>query len=270
LRVVATTGIIGDVVSRVGGEAIELITLMRPGEDPHSYQPAAADLTAVARADVVFVNGWSLEEGLLDDLATIGEGVPVVPISAGIAPLAYGSRADPHTWQSVPNVIRWAENAAAALSALDPTNADRYAANAATYRTELEEAQAYAVAQLATIPADKRVLVTNHDAFAYFADAYGFEVLGTIIPGASTLAEPTAGDLSALIETMRAAGVCAVFTETTVGDRPAQTVAAELDGCQRVQMVKLYSGALGEAGSGADTYTGMFRANVDAIVAALR
>jgi len=293
LRVIATTSLIGDVVSQVGGDAVTQTTLMGPGQDPHSYQPAAADLTAVAQADVVFVNGWDLEEGLLDDLATIGEGVPLVPISAGIQPLAFGANAreheeenhegeaeqseedhdhggaDPHVWQSVPNVMRWAENAAAVLSALDPANEALYQANAQAYLAELEALDAYTREQVATIPAEERVLVTNHEAFAYLADAYGFEVLGTIIPGVSTLAEATAADLSALIQAMQAEGVCALFTETTVSDRLAQTVAAELEGCDNVQIVKLYTGALGEAGSGADSYTGMMRANVAALVAAL-
>lgn len=287
LRVVATTSIVGDVISQVGGDAIELKTLMGPGQDPHSYQPAAADLTAVAQADVVFINGWNLEEGLLDDLANIGQGVPLVPVSAGIRPLAFGEQdhekeadetgedhdhggADPHVWQSVDNVKRWTENIAATLSALDPANAALYSANAQAYQAELSDLDAYAREQLATIPVERRVLVTNHNAFAYLAAAYGFDVLGTIIPGASTLSEPTASDLAALAATMRAEGVCAVFTETTVSDRLAQTVAAELKDCDNVQVVKLYTGALGEAGSGADSYRGMMRANVDAIVAALR
>lgn len=290
LRVVATTSIIGDVVSRVGGEAIELTTLMGPAQDPHSYQPAAADLTAVANADVIFVNGWNLEEGLLDDLSNIAENALLVPVSAGIEPLAFGegahadehedeaheeegehhhSGADPHTWLSVHNVMKWVENAEASLSALDPSNATQYSANAAAFMAELESLDDYARTQLATIPEERRVLVTNHEAFAYFADEYGFEVLGTVIPGASTLAEPTASDLAALIQAMQTEGVCAIFTETTVSDRLAQTVADELNECEDVRIGKLFTGALGATGSGADSYVGMFRANVDTIVSAL-
>ena len=114
------------------------------------------------------------------------------------------------------------------------------------------------------------MLVTNHDAFAYFAAAYGFDILGTVVPGASTLAEPTASDLAGLISAMQDQGVCALFSESTVSDRLGQTVAAELDNCDAVQVLQLYSGALGSPGSGADTYLGMMQANVDAIVAGLQ
>lgn len=286
LRVVATTSIIGDVLAQVGGEAIELTTLMSAGQDPHSYKPAARDLTAVAAAHVIFVNGWDLEEALIGDLETIGGSVPLVPISANIQPLAYGDGhadeeaqneaehghgvADPHVWFSIGNVEQWVRNAQQVLSDLDPANADSYASNAAAYLEELAALEDYATEQLAVIPAERRFLVTNHDSFGFFARDYGFEVLGTVIPGRSTLAEPSARDLAGLIGLMGEHGVCTLFTEATVSDRLAQTVAAELTGCDGVQVLKLFTGAIGPAGSGADSYTGMFRANVDTIVAGLR
>jgi ABC-type Zn uptake system ZnuABC Zn-binding protein ZnuA len=294
LRVVATTSIIGDVVAQVGGEAIDLTVLMEAGQDPHSYEPAARDLTAVAGANVIFINGWDLEQGLVDDLANIGEDSLVVPISANISPRAFAedlhegeahegeaaeegadhehehSGADPHVWFSVHNVEQWAENVEHILSDLDPANAAVYAANAAAYVEALEELEAYAEAQLANIPAENRFLVTNHDAFGYFAEEYGFTVLGTVIPSMSTVAEPSASDLTELISAMAEHGVCTLFTETTVNDALAQTVAGELSGCDEVQVLKLYTGAIGPAGSGADSYIGMFRANVAAIVAGLQ
>jgi len=294
LRVVATTSIIGDVVAQVGGEAINLTVLMEPGQDPHSYEPAARDLTAVAEADVIFINGWDLEQGLVDDLANIGEDSLVVPISANISPRAFAedshegeehegeaaeegedhehehSGADPHVWFSVHNVEQWAENVEHILSDLDPANAAAYETNAAAYVAALAELEAYAEAQLANIPAENRFLVTNHDAFGYFAEEYGFTVLGTVIPSMSTVAEPSASDLTELISAMAEHGVCTIFTETTVNDALAQTVAGELSGCDEVQVLKLYTGAIGPADSGADSYIGMFRANVAAIVAGLQ
>lgn len=273
LRVVATTSIIGDVVAQVGGDAIALTTLMGPGQDPHSYQPAAADLTSAANADVIFVNGWSLEEGLAADLAVIGENAVIVPVSAGILPLPFGAdgtRADPHTWLAVENVERWTGTIAEVLSGLDPANAGLYTGNALAYHAELATLDASLREQLAAVPDARRVLVTNHDAFGYFAAAYGFDVLGTIIPGASTLAEPTASDLAALVSAMRQEGVCALFTEATVSDRLGQTVAAELKNCDTVQVLQLYSGALGRPGSGADTYVGMMQTDVAAIVSGLK
>lgn len=269
LRVAATTSLVGDAVARVGGEAIELTTLMPPGQDPHSYQPGAADLTAAARADLIFVNGWSLEEGLLNDLATIGDGTALIPVSAGITPLPAGGGADPHVWQDVSNVVRWVENIAATLSAADPAHAPTYAANAAAYRAELADLDAFVRQQAATIPAERRVLVTNHDTLAYFAAAYGFRVLGSVIPGASTLAEPTAANLAALSRAMAAAGACSLFVETTASEQLAQTLAAELDGCDEVRVRTLYSDALGPPGSDADSYVRMMRANVAAMVEGL-
>jgi ABC-type Zn uptake system ZnuABC Zn-binding protein ZnuA len=283
LRVVATTSLIGDVVAQVGGDAIDLTVLIEPGQDSHSYEPAVQDLTAVSSADVIFINGWNLEEGLVDDLENIGEGALVVPISANIAPLAFGedeeheegeehededehehSGADPHVWFSVHSVEQWAENVEHVLSDLDPTNAETYEANATAYMAELEELEAYAEAQLATIPTEKRFLVTNHDAFGYFAEEYDFTILGTVIPSLSTVAEPSAGDLADLIAEMEEHNVCIIFTETTVNDTLAQTVASEMTGCDDVQVLKLYTESVGAEG-----YIGMFRANVDTIVSGL-
>ena len=153
LRVVATTSLVGDAVARVGGEAIALTTLMPPGQDPHSYQPRAADLAAAADADLIFVNGWNLEEGLLRDLDAAG-GAPLVPVSAGIAPRPSSSdptAADPHVWQDVANVMQWVESVAATLSEADPANAATYAANAAAYRAELAELDRFVRQELSLI-----------------------------------------------------------------------------------------------------------------------
>jgi ABC-type Zn uptake system ZnuABC Zn-binding protein ZnuA len=287
LRVVTTTSVIGDVVARVGGEAIDLTVLLEPGEDSHSYLPGAQDLVAVSNADVIFVNGWHLEGALAEDLATAGPDVLVVPISAGIDPLAAvghndageepdgeaghdPENADPHVWFDLHNVARWVENAEHVLGALDPDNAGTYAHNAAVYLEALDELGRYVETQLDRIPAENRFLVTNHDSLAYFAHAYNFEIVATVIPAASTLAEPSAGDLAALIEEMEAHGVCTIFSETSASDELARTAAAELDGCSEVRVIALYTEALGPPGSGAETLIGMFTANVDAIVEALK
>jgi len=271
LRVVATTSIIGDVVTQVGGEAIDLTMLMAPGQDPHSYQPAAADLAAAADADLIFVNGWGLEEGLVDDLAAIGDTTPI-PVSAGITPLpagGEGSIPDPHVWQDVSLVMRWADTIAAALGAADPTNVAAYAANAAAYRATLAALDDEVRAGTAGIPAERRVLVTNHDTFAYFAAAYDFRVLGAVVPAASTLAEPTAANLTDLARQMAMAGVCSLFVETIANDQLAQALAGELNTCEEVRILSLYSDALGPPDSGADSYVGMMRANILTILEGL-
>lgn len=284
LQVVATTSIIGDVVRQVGGEAIDLTVLMQPGQDPHSYQAGAADLTAAADADLIFVNGWNLEEGLVSDLATIGGEAQLVPVSAGIDPRtlsqdegehgedddghAHGP-ADPHTWQDVANVMLWVDNIQQTLRAADPANAAHYEANAAAYRQALQQLDDELRATLAAIPAERRVLVTNHDNLGYFAGAYGFEVTGTVIPSISSLAEPSAGALAALIELMRSQGICTLILETTAADRLARTLENELTDCAEIRFVTLHTDALGPAGSGAESYTGMMRANAAALAEGL-
>ena len=282
LKVVATTSIIGDVAAQVGGDAIDLTTLMDAGENPHSYEPAAKDLAAVAKADIIFVNGWDLEEALVDDLENIGENAVLVPVSANIEPMEFGGHSedsgnehnhsgpDPHAWFSIHNVEQWAENIEITLASADPANAETYQTNANAYLPQLRELDTDVKEKLAEISAENRTLITNHSALGYFARDYDFEILGTVIPGMSTLAEPSASNLVELIGTMEAHGVCTIFTETTVSDTLAQTVAAELSGCDNVKVLPLYTGALGPTGSGADSYIGMFRANVDAILEGLR
>jgi ABC-type Zn uptake system ZnuABC Zn-binding protein ZnuA len=289
LQVIATTSIIGDVVAQVGGEAIELTTLMGAGQDPHSYEPTPQQMATVSRAHVVFVNGWDLEEALVHDLKEIAAGVPVVPISAGIEPLAFGEHrdhadqetqhteeeqahtgTDPHVWFSVHNVEQWVENVERVLAALDPAHAGTYEWNAETYRARLEELATYVQGQLSSIPAEKRYLVTNHDSLGYLAHAYDLRVLGTVLPAASTVAEPSASEMAALVATMEEHGLCTIFAETTASARLAQTVSEELAGCDEVAVLQLYTGALGPPGSGADSYVGMLRYNVDTIVEGLR
>lgn len=295
LRVVATTSVIGDVLRAVAGDAIELTTLMGPGDDPHAFQATPGNLRDVEQADVIFVNGWDLEAGLLSGLESIAS-ARIVPISAGFTPRllsaageddhaheeehtdeahdadehahAHGA-ADPHVWFSVAAVRQWAANAADVLSALDPANAGAFAANRDAYLTQLDALQAYMDAQFATIPAAQRKLVTNHDSFGYLAAAYDFEVIGTVIPSVSTAADPSAAGLADLVTRMRNEAVCTLFTETTASTRLAETVAAELDNCAAVAVVQLYTGSVGPLGSGAESYIGMMRSNTDAIVGAL-
>jgi ABC-type Zn uptake system ZnuABC Zn-binding protein ZnuA len=291
LQVVATTSIIGDVVAQVGGSAIELTTLMGPGQDPHSYQPTPQDMAAVAEAHAIFVNGWDLEEALAHDLEGIAQDAAIVPISAGIEPLALGAHqredretggsheeseehahagADPHVWFSIQNVNQWAENVEHVLSDLDPAHAATFERNATAYQAELEGLEAYVKGQMAGIPAERRFLVTNHDSLGYLARDHGLTVLGTVLPAASTVAEPSASDLAALIEEMEKRGICTLFAETTVSSKLAETVAAELDACEEVAILKLYTGAVGPAGSGAESYIDMYRHNVDTIVKGLK
>lgn len=277
LKVVATTSLIGDVVAQVGGGAIELTVLIRPGQDPHSYEPSTQDLATVSNANVIFVNGWDLEEALVENLAQTNENVPLVPISAHIQPLALSGHddhhhgtVDPHVWFDVGNVAQWVENVATVLSELDPAGQATFEANATAYLAELTALETYVAEQIDPIPPERRLLVTNHDSLGYFAAAYNFELIGTVIPGVSTLAEPSARDLTNLISTMESHSLCTLFAETTVSDTLAQTVADELEGCAEVQVISIYTGSLSPAGQPADSYLTFYQFNIDAIVNGLK
>ena len=282
LNVVATTSLIGDVVSQIGGEYITLASVMGVGQDPHTYEPVPADIALLEQADVIFSNGLDFEEGLVEPLASLADRVPVVPVSAGVDVLSGGhehdehaagghehdehAAGDPHTWMDPRNVMIWADNIAYALSALDPAHADSYRANAEAYKAQLEELDNYIAAQVARIPEANRKLVTDHEALGYFARRYGFEVVGAVIPNVTTSAEPSAADLAELIETIRTEQVRAIFVSTSVSDELSRVVAEEVG--YEVQVLYLYH-ELGEPGSGAETYLGMMRTDVDTIVAGL-
>ena len=155
---------------------------------------------------------------------------------------------------------------AARLSALDPENADFYSQNASDYGQELDELHAWTLEQVSAVAPERRLLVTSHDSLSYFAEAYGFKIVGLVIPSLATDVEPSAEHIAGLVEVIREHNVPALFGETTVSDKLAQAVARETG----ASVVQLYSGSLGEEGSGADTYLGMVRANVESIVEALR
>ncbi len=282
LRVVATTSIIGDVVAQVGDEAIDLTVLIGRGQDPHSYEPVARDLAAIERAHVIFVNGLGLEEGLMSSIEATANG-PIVSLSAGIEPLEFAGGGhdqggegeqthtlDPHVWMDPGNVIIWTETIRDTLSTLDPTHAELYASNAEAYIRQLEALDAYIREQVAKIPPERRKLVTDHMTFGYFAKAYGFEMIGTIIPGVTTTAGASAGDMAALVNTLQEEGVTAIFVGISASDQIQQlteTLAQEAG--TSIRVLPLYTGSLDEPGEPGDSYLGMMRYNVDQIVAGL-
>ena len=281
IKVIATTSIIGDVVSQIGGEFVDLITLMEEGQDPHSFVSSVSDLRSVAESDVIFVAGWDLEEGLIDDLRSVSE-APQVPVSAGIRPrlLAaeddlstsdnFSGQADPHTWLNPRLVIQWVTNIGNVLSELDPGNSDSYQMNVAAYMEELNQLIDLYDSTIDTIEPIKRKLVTNHDSLGYFADAYDFEIVGTILPVGSTLAEPSARELAELVRQMDETGLCTIFTETTTNNQLATAVVDELEQCAEVRTVDLYTGAVGKVGGDADTYIKMMQRNIETLEHGLR
>ncbi len=278
LQVVATTNIVGDIVGQVGSDRIELVTLMGIGIDPHSYVPTPADSAAIYDAHVVFASGAGLESDLERVFRSAGGTAVHVYLSDGLQHRLIGGALeegdghahdegdiDPHVWFDVTNVIAWVQTIEHVLSTLDPANAEAYRANAADYTQKLHELDAWIIEQVASIPQANRKLITNHPSFGYLAGRYGLEQVGAIYPF-SPSAEPSARDIAALENSILEYGVPAVFAESTVNPKLAEQVAADTG----VKVVALYSGSLGEPGSGAETYISLMRYDVSAIVSSLK
>lgn len=269
LNVVATISMLGDVVSNIGGDHINLTVLIPPDADPHAFEPVPQDAAHVSDADVIFVNGLKLEEfmnALLSDANGHGD---LVVASDGIQTIDFQGEEfsdDPHVWTNPLNVKVWADNIAEALAQRDPVHADTYHANAEAYKTQLDELDAWAQDQIAQIPPDQRRLVTDHDAFGYFADHYGFKIVGALIPSYSTQSEPSAGELADLETAIKQFSVKAIFVGVSLNPALAQRVADDTG----VKLVPIYSESMSEPGGPASTYLDMIRYDVNAIVEALK
>ena len=279
LSVVASTSIVGDVVANVGREAIDLIVLIGSGQDPHSYEPTPRALKDVEEADLVFVNGLYLEEGLLEAIQDTVS-MPVVAVSAGIAPLELQGEdehaeehlrgEDPHFWMDPNNVIVWVENIRHVLSEADPGSRKAFKANADGYIEKLEELDAYIRERVQRIPENARKLVTDHHVLGYFAEEYGFQVIGAVLPNVSTSAEASAGQMAELIELLRREGVTVIFVGSTAGQglqKLADAVAGELG--ENVSILPIMTGSLAPQGTRGDTYLEYLEHNVDQIVLGL-
>jgi zinc/manganese transport system substrate-binding protein len=277
LKVVTSTTIVGDVVSMVGRDQIELTVLFPVDADPHSYSPAPKAIAEIETADVVFINGFGLEEALGDLISNTAEG-KVVSVSEGITPMEFdsappGSEAehehgsdDPHVWMNPLNVKIWADNIAETLSDLDPANAEVYRSNRENYQSKIDDLHNWILDQIAQIPPENRLLITDHDTLSYFAALYDFETLGVILPGGGTLAEPSAQDIAQLEDTIASYQVPAIFVGTTVNTQLAERISRDTG----VQLVPVYVGSLSSQDGPAPTYIEMMRFNVTEIVNALK
>ena len=277
LSVLATTTILGDVASNIAGDDAVVEILLPIGTDPHDFQASARQVAAIVEADLVIANGLGLEDGLLDVLeGAVADGVNVFEIAELLDPIPFGeaggdggsSDRDPHVWLDPLRMATAAELIAAELARLDDTI--DWAARARAYATELRDADAQIVSILDAVPSENRKLVTNHEALGYFAQRYGFDILGTVIPGGSTAAAPSSAELAELVGVIEAADVDAIFVETTEPAALAEAVAAEVDGRRSILVVELYTGSLGEAGSGAETLIEMLTLNASRIAESLR
>ena len=355
VQVVTTTSFIADWAQNVGGDRVEVFSLVPTGADPHGFQPGARDVAKIADADIVFSVGLSLEGSWLKELLENAARDPstIIELGDAIEPIEFAEShkedvellehigeavheveegelttehgieeirellvaaeedeeaaamvqaiidqvdggamdpadgieqighlisegedehkghghgvEDPHFWFDPLRVKLAVNEIVARLSVLDPDGADGYVANASEYNVQLDELDAWTQVQVASVPDVRRFLVTSHDSFGYFADRYGFEVVGVIL-STTTEAEPSAEHLTELVEVVEKYNVPAVFGEATVSERLATSIAEE----SRAELVRLYSGSLGIDGSGAETYLDMVRTNVERIVEALK
>ena len=264
LRVVATTTQVADLAANVGGDRVQVTSLLKPGVDAHDYEPSPADIDAIARADLVVKNGVGLEEWLGDTIESSGFDGPVVDASQGVRLRQGDGEADPHIWHDPGNARRMAANIERGLAAAEPADAAAFEANLAAYTKELEALDAEVERQIDSL-ANKK-LVTNHDAFGYYLDRYGLELVGSVIPSFDTSAELSGRDIRDLVAKIRATGVKAIFSETSLPPKTAETIGREAGVKVVVGEDALYGDALGPPGSAGDTYLKMIRHNTATIV----
>nr|WP_174267582.1 zinc ABC transporter substrate-binding protein AztC [Nocardioides zeae] len=271
--IVVSTNILGDVVENVVGDQAEVLTLMRPDADPHSFEVSAQEAARMRSADLVVSNGLGLEEGLQQHLdAAVDDGVTAFVAGDEIEVLEYaeGDAAgapDPHFWTDPARVLDVLDALEPALAEVEGIDADRLADDVAAYRASVAGLETEMAEAFAAVPADRRALVTNHHVFGYLADRFDFDVVGAVIPGGTTLAAPSASDLSDLVEAVEDTGVPAVFAESSSPDRLVQALASEAD--VQVEVVELYTESLTAADGGAPDYLTMMRVNTQRIASAL-
>lgn len=272
LRVVATTSILGDLARNVVGDDGSVDVLIPIGVDPHDYQASARQIAMLQEADLVVANGLRLEEGLTDVLeGAAADGANVFEIGPLLDPIplssddAAVSTSDPHVWMDPVRMAAAAHLVADQLTTMNESGG--WSARADTYADALAATDSEIDETFADLPAEERRLVTNHDSLGYLADRYGFEIVGVVIPGGSTLASPSSAELADLVALLERQRVPAIFTETSSSPALAEAVAAETAGT--VAVVELYSGSLGEPGSGADSLIGLLETNAARIRSAL-
>jgi zinc/manganese transport system substrate-binding protein len=268
---VATTSIIADLVRNVGGERVDVKALVRANGDAHVYSPTPGDAKEVAAAAVVFVNGLGLEGWLTRLVSASGTNAPVVTVTKGVPPRRMPDEEhpgktviDPHAWQSIADAKIYLANIRDGLDAVDPAGKAAYDANAQAYLAKLDELEKEVRTGIAAIPADRRKIITTHDAFGYFGAAYGMSFIAP--EGVSTESEPSAKDVARIIRQIRKQKIPAVFLENVSDPRLIQQIARETGAAIGG---KLYSDALSEPNGPAATYIDMMRHNVRELAKAL-
>jgi ABC-type Zn uptake system ZnuABC Zn-binding protein ZnuA len=268
LRVVATTTVFADLVASVGGTKVEVRSLVPKGGEVHTFDPSPSDVAHLTDADLIVANGLGLDGWLTDLAVDAGSTAPIVELGEDLPGVEYLAGEDPdepvnpHLWLDVSNARAYVARLGDALAEADPADAAAYESGALAYGAELADLDAWIRGRIATVPPADRKLVSFHEAFPYLARAYGLEIVGVVVDAPGQ--DPSAGQIAALVDAIRAAGVKAVFGEAQFSDKLVRTIAEETGA--RVE-TNLYNDSLGDAP--ADTYVGMMRWNIERIVAAL-
>lgn len=269
-RVVVTSTILADLTAEVGGENIQLTSILRPGDDPHVYEPVPQDSAAIAQADLIFYNGHNLEPALIKMINGVGNQARKVALGEGVEPLAFQNdnqtEPDPHVWGDVENVVIMVAAIAQELGALAPADRALFEDNSEALQDELQALDQWITAQIATIPPENRQLISTHDAFQYYAQAYGLTVTGTLI-GMSTEEQPSAQTVKNLAEAIKNKNIPAVFAETTLN--PALLAAVAEESGVTIWPTELYSDSLGQPQSPGGSYVQMMVSNTLAIAEGL-
>lgn len=270
-QVVATSTIIADLAEEIGGEKVQITGILKPGADPHMYEPVPADSRVLEKANLILYNGYNLEPGLIKLMNAAGGKVKKIPVGEVVKSLKLDKGKgqivpDPHVWGSAENVIAMVKAIRDSLIELSPEDKEKFTNNADKLVDELQQLHIWISQQIQTIPPDKRKLITTHDAFQYYGNAYKIAIAGTLI-GISTEEQPSAQTVQKLVESIKKIGVPAIFAETTINPALIKTVAEEAG--VKLAPTSLYSDSIGAKGSNGDTYIKMMVANTRTIVEAL-
>jgi len=269
MRVLATTTFLADIARNVAGDRVQVDSLLPVGADPHAYQASPSDVAKISDCTVLIINGLKYENFLASLLENVGGERMIIEATSGISPREDATNehgVDPHMWLDPNLVITYVENIRDGLVKADPEGAASYTANADAYIKQLKDLNTWIVEQVGTIPAEKRLIVTNHEALGYFAERYGFSVIGTVIPSMSTDSAPSAQQMASLIDQIKSTGAPAIFLGEVENPTLAQQIADETG----VKVVAdLYLESLTD-GAPAGTYIDMMKHNVTLIVDALK
>jgi ABC-type Zn uptake system ZnuABC Zn-binding protein ZnuA len=273
-RVLAVESFLADITQNIAGTRLKIDSLIPLGMDPHTFEPTPADLGRISECRLLFINGAGLESWLTKILGNAGGQCKAVEASAGLqgrpvptTDQANSQETDPHFFMDPIQVIKYVENIQQALSTMDPSGRSEYESNAQVYIQKLRDLDSWIATQVAQVPIEKRLIVTNHESLGYFADRYHFKVVGTILPSASSEAQPSAQQIASLIETIHQTGVKAIFLETGNNTALAQQIAQDAG----ITVVSdLYEHSLSDLSGPAPTYIDMMKYNTTAIVNALK